>query len=65
MDKSSILHIIFFLSLIIMFIAIGKIAKKQNLSKNLKSLLIYITIIIPFLGYFLISRKENKNDSKE
>lgn len=56
MTKSSILYIVFFLSVIAMIISIRKITKNKNLKNSMKVVFIYLTIFIPFLGLFLAYR---------
>lgn len=56
MTKSSILYIVFFLSVIAMIISIRKISKNKSLKNSMKIVFIYLTVFIPFLGLFLAYR---------
>jgi len=57
MDKPNILYVIFFISVIVMIITLRKIIKQKTMKKSSKAILIYLTVIIPFLGFFLTSSK--------
>lgn len=53
--KESILLVSVIISLIVIGITFSKL-NKLKLSKSKRSLLIYVTLIIPFLGLYLVSR---------
>lgn len=46
------------LSLLIMVLTFKKL-NKLNLSNSKRAMLIYVTLIVPILGYFLVSRTKS------
>lgn len=60
MNKINFLYLIFLLSIIIMVYTFFKIWRKDDFKGWKKSTLLYITIIIPVLGLFLVYNDEKK-----
>ena len=53
MMKSNILYVVFFISIIAMIVSLIKIIKNKNLKISMKTVFVYLTIFVPFLGLFL------------
>ncbi len=58
MNKSTFLIIAVVINLIIMIYTFNRISRLKVYKKYSKSTLIYITIIVPIIGFFLIKREE-------
>lgn len=56
MYKTYVLIIVFVLSIIVMLFTLKKITNNKSLNKQTKLIYTYLTILIPFLGYFLVKK---------
>jgi hypothetical protein len=55
MAKELLLIVSFLISLVLYYITFSKI-NKLNVSKGTKAAFIYLTLLIPVLGYFIVQR---------
>lgn len=60
MSKVGFMYIILLVNLVIMFLAIRKIYQKRDYEKIKKLTFLYLTLIIPILGFILISLDKGK-----